>query len=344
MHVKKEQFKTILLILLVLSSVVLMQLNLFDGLVMGLEYSDVMDTPSTNLSTYISPQSFFISFGGLSYTKVYDIKMQDNIWGEIRPYILSSFLNYESITEISREEYVNAFTDKSILIRMPVALSTHSFFSLFSEEGLDNALSKIIPYEYVLREGNPRSLFVYDQQNQVYYQIRHKTLTHDIASIINQVKLESWVEYRKISDRFSLNITVEEPLNTLNYELIPFEYDYLVPAIAVDNEVNVDSQMFNSEINEISSLVFGSRLDFVKRLKDINDSIILMYGYGDKSLTFSKEGTITYRKKFEPNIAKATDFKEAFALAVGKLELFGKIPEGLYLASTDFSENNLQYV
>ena len=183
MHVKKEQFKTILLILLVLSSVVLMQLNLFDGLVMGLEYSDVMDTPSTNLSTYISPQSFFISFGGLSYTKVYDIKMQDNIWGEIRPYILSSFLNYESITEISREEYVNAFTDKSILIRMPVALSTHSFFSLFSEEGLDNALSKIIPYEYVLREGNPRSLFVYDQQNQVYYQIRHKTLTHDIASI-----------------------------------------------------------------------------------------------------------------------------------------------------------------
>ncbi len=343
MNVKKEQFKSILLILLVLSSVVLMQLNLFDGLVMGLESSDVLDTPSTKLSAYINPQSYFISFGGLSYTKVYDIKMQDNIWGEIRPYILSSFLNYESVIEISREDYFNAFTDKSILLRMPVTLSTHSFFSLFSDEGLDNAIGNIVPYEYVLREGNPRSLFVYDKQNQMYYQIRHKTLTHDIASILDQVRREDWIEYRKVSDRFSLDITVEEPLNQLNYELIPFEYDFLVPAIAVENEVNIDSQTFNAEINEISSLAFGSRLDFVKRLKDINDSVILMYGYGDKSLTFSKEGTISYRKKFESNLAKSTTFKEAFALAVGKLERFGRLPEGLYLSSSVFNENNQQY-
>lgn len=343
MKAKTEQFKSILLILLVLSSVVLMQLNLFDGLVMGGEYSDVMDTPSTNLSAYINPQSFFISFGGLSYTKVYDSKMQDNIWGEIRPYLLSCFLNYESITEIGREDYVKAFSDKSILLRMPVSLSTHSFFSLFSDEGLANEVGNIIPYEYVLREGNPRSLFVFDKVNQKYYQIRHKTLTHDIASIIDQVKLEAWVEYRKISNRFSLDVTVEASLDQLNYELIPFQYDYLVPAISVENEVDVNSQTFNLEINEISSLVFGSRLDFVKRLRDINDSVILMYGYGDKSLTFSKEGVITYRKKFEPNVAETTTFKEAFALAVGKLERFGKMPEGVYLSSSDFNESNQLY-
>lgn len=344
MNAKKEQFKSMLLILLVLSSVVLMQLNLFDGLVMGLEYSESMDTPSTKLSAYINPQSFFISFGGLSYTKVYDGKMQESIWGEIRPYILSSFLNYETLTEITKEDYVKAFSDKSLLIRMPISLSAHSFFSLFSAEALDNNMGKIIPYEYILREGNPRSLFVFDKENQTYYQIRHKTLTHDVASIINEVKRESWVEYRKVSDRFSLDITVEEPLNKLNYELIPFEYDFLVPAIAVEHEVNIDSQLFNAQISEISSLIFGSRLDFVKRLRDIKDSVILMYGYGDKSLTFSKDGVISYRKKFEPSIAKSTSFKEAFALAVGKMELFGRVPEGLYLSSVVYNEKSNQHM
>ncbi len=84
-------------------------------------------------------------------------------------------------------------------------------------------------------------------------------------------------------------------------------------------------------------------MDFVKRLQDVNESIILMYGYGDKSLTVTPEGLISYRKKFDATRAEAFGFKESFALAVGKIEQFGIMPEGLFLEKFSYRQDEKSY-
>lgn len=340
MNVVKERMKTVLLIALVFSSLFLTQVNLFDGLLMRVGATEDIEVNSTRLSMYINPQSYFVSFGGLSYTKVYDLKMQDNLWLEIRPFILSSFLNYESIEEVSREDYVNAFSDRSLLVRMPVDLTVSQFYSLFSNNVLSDQVSNITPREFLLREGNARSLYVFDAINSKYYLLKHKTMKHDVGALIDAVMSIEIVDYRKLSDRFSLSSTVAAPNDMLNYELIPYQYDFIVSGIKVQNEVRMDDTYFNQDVSSISGAVFGNRLDFVKKLKDVNDSIVLMYGYGDKSLTVSKNGNIAYRQKFNPQSSKILNFKEAFSIAAGRLENFGLMPEGIYLAAYEYDKTS----
>lgn len=343
MNVVKERIKTVLLIALVFSSLFLTQVNLFDGLIMSEGATEEIEVNSTKLSMYINPQSYFVSFGGLSYTKVYDLKMQDNLWTEIRPFILSSFLNNESIEEINREDYVKAFSDRSLLVRMPVDLSVSQFYSIFSDKVLSDQITDITPREYLLREGNVRSLYVFDAVNSKYYLIKHKTMQHDVGALIDAVKNTEIVDYRKLSDRFSLSSTVDALYDTLNYELIPYQYDFIVSGIKVQNEVRMEDAYFNQDVSSISGSVFGNRLDFVKKLKDVNDSVVLMYGYGDKSLTVSKIGNIAYRQKFDPQSSKLLNFKDAFSLAAGKLENFGFMPEGIFLASYEYDKVTKTY-
>lgn len=331
MNVIKERFKSVLLIALVISSLILTQINLFDGLMISEGSSAEVDVSSTQLSDYINPQSFFISFGGLSYARVYDFEMQDSIWSETRPFILSCFLNYDQIDEIDRETYIGAFSDRSLLIRMPLNLTISQFYSLFSDEILSDDVKDVTATEYLIREDEARTLYIYDRIKDKYYALKHKTSTHDVGALIDEVLTTDWIVYRKISDRFSLTSTVDDTYNQLNYELVPYRYDFTVDAISVDHEVHLEEEAFNDEIASISNAVFGNRLDFVKRLQDVNDSIILMYGYGDKSLTVTREGLISYRKKFNATRSNVLSFKDSFALATGRLENFGIVPEGLFL-------------
>jgi hypothetical protein len=345
MKSKIETFKSIILIVLVISTAMLTQLNLFDGLIISQGQSNTVDLPSSKLSFYINPQSYFVGLGGLSYTKVYDPTLQDNIWSEIRPFILSTLLNHDEVMEISKDDYVRAFSENSLMVRMPFEMPIEDFYSLFSSEVLSNDVKSIYPKEYLMREGNVRSLFLFDERNQKYYLIKHKTLTHDIGSVISRIKDSDYIEYRKISDRFSLTSTVSTSYNQKNYELIPYLYDFMFPTISIENEVRLQEAYFTNDVSGITSAVFGNRLDFVKRLKDVNDSVVLMYGYGDKSITVSHDGKISYRKKLEADINNRMTFKDAFALAMGKVENFGAQPDGLYLTDYEYvaQENTYRF-
>ena len=342
MHVVKERFKTVLLILLILSSLLLTRVNLFNGLISEAQ-SEEAEVASTKLSTYINPQSYSVSFGGLSYTKVYDLDLQESIWSEVRPFILSTFVNYESVEQITEKDYTKAFTENSLLIKMPFSLSISEFYSVFSDEVLGDEIANIKPREYLIREGNVRSLYLFDEVNNKYYLLKHKTMKHDVGALIEVIKAQEPVEYRKVNDRYSLPNILDETYNTLNYVLIPVQYNSITSAIKVQNEVRTDDAFFNQDISAFTNAVFGNRLDFVKKLKDVNDSIVLMYGYGDKSLTVTQTGEIIYRRKFDAKLSDKISFVQALSFAAGKLEGFGAMPEGIYLADYKFDSETSTY-
>lgn len=328
----KERMKSVLIIGLFLTALLLMQWVMYDDLFASdIDNSDI-EFNSTKLSAYISPQSYLVSFGGISYTRVYDVTLQERIWSEIRPVVLNSFEKYDSVESISRESYIEAFSDESMLLRMPVELTVKEFYSLFSSDTVDESISEINLYEVLLNAKDSKSIYIYDKINDQYYWIKNDTQIHDISVLVKIVKQLPYVEYRKISTRFSLESTVDENYDQKNYELIPFQYSYVVPKVRFTNEIEFVNGEPIGDVQKISASVFGNRMDFVKRLKDANGSTILMYGYGDKVLTLSPNGEVLYHKRFDASSSSNLSFKEAFSIAAGKIENFGIYPSGIYLA------------
>lgn len=327
----KEQFKSVVLIGLIITSLVLSRWVLYDGLKTNLSKSDESDLKTVSINSYINPQSYFISFGGMSYTKVYDQEIRHRIWENVQPYIYATLTNYSQVESIDEKAYVEAFSKKSILLKMPLELRLEDMERIYGQETVPEEVADLIPAEFLIVSDESSSLLLHDRQSGKYYRFTSLTKTHDIPELIGGIQSMEYIEYRKISDRFSLESTVSEDENYLNYTLIPYQYDYLVPNLEIQSEVSLGSEQFEDQIREVAKSVFGNRFDFIKRLEDINGSVIFMYGYGDKALTVTKEGKVSYHQKYDSTNSKEYDVSQALSLACGKLEQFGVLPSGVNL-------------
>ncbi|MBS7527204.1 hypothetical protein KHM83_10980 [Fusibacter paucivorans] len=332
----KETIKSIMLVSLVIAAVVLSRLVLLDGQTRVLETVNVIETSSVNVAKYINPQSYYVSFGGLSYTKVYDTEMQQKIWDALRPIVTDGLVNYEGVEVIEMTDYIEAFADKSILLRFTIDLNCAEWLPLYdSEIEVPSAVSKWVPYEILMRSDLPNSLFVYDRDEEAYYRVAIKgtEAENSVSELVDTMMASDFVEYRKISDRFSLASTVPDSLSRYNYELLPYQYTHLTQGVKVMNEVSTDAEAFDASVASIANEVFGNRLDFVKRLEDVNGSIVLMYGYGDKALTVAQNGDIIMNQKFNSSLAHEMGFRQSLAIGIGGMEQFGELPQGVQLDS-----------
>lgn len=327
----KERIKSIALISLIFMSLILSRWVLYDGLKTNVAKDSESELKTVNINSYINPQSYFISFGGMSYTKVYDQEIRNHIWENVQPYIFTTLSNYETFESIDEKTYVEAFSTKSILLKMPLELRLSDLAILYGIEDIPKEMEAIIPTEYMIVSDETQALYLFDSASGQYYKIKSKTFTHDISELFDLVKSRESVEYRKVSDRFSLESTMGEDKNYMNYTLIPIQYKYLVPNLKVQNEVNLDSDQFDDQIRTIAKAVFGNRFDFIKRLEDINGSVIFMYGYGDKALTITREGVVSYNQKYSVNEKASISVARALSIACGELEQFGVLPNGVNL-------------
>ncbi len=339
----KEKMKSITLIGLIVMAIILSQYVLLGNLSSRTVASGDLTFESNHVEDYISPQSYLISFGGLSYTKVYDSDLQSDIWQGIRPYILSALMDKPTIEKIDQATYAKAFSSKSVLLRMSSGISVSDYVSVLSENNWQepSALVGIIPYEFLVCSEDPNSLYIYDKKNQNYYELTSSQVSFDVGPIVTKINQTNYIEYRKISTRFSLENTVTEAENQLNYELIPSQYDAVIPSIRVSREVMPDSDRFDEEIKPFINAVFGSRMDFIKRLKDINGSTILMYGYGEKALTVTKTGQVTYTQKIDTTQITESSFSSGLKIAAGAIEVFGQLPSKVTLASYEEEDGPL---
>lgn len=334
MGFSKEKIKSMVIIGLFFITLILTQWVMYDGLFAGnIDTSDV-EVKSTQLSKYINPQSYQISFGGLSYTRVYDTRVQNEIWQSVHPILRDVFMNYKTLEAVESFEYIQYFKDQSILLEMPIDLTIQQFCEVYGLEVPPLDVSDIYLSEFILNNRNRQLVLVYDGVTETYYKLDYGTIAFDLSEIIEKVEQSDFIEYRKISDRYSLSSTVDENYNQDNYQLIPFQYGKVVPMIRIQNEIVFVDQEPATGFGDISRTVFGNRMDFVKKLKDVSGSTIYMYGYGEKILTLSPSGPIVFQKEVENASEIQLTFIEAFHIAAGKLERFGYSPEHIFL--TDY--------
>lgn len=332
----RETIKSIVLVSLILTAVVLSQFILLDGPTRTLVASDESVTTTADVTKYINPQGLFISFGGLSYTKIDDTLKGASLWEELRPILIQAVNNYEHVALIESTEYIDAFSDHSIMLRFSSGLTLETWFSLYNTAlNLPTSMEDIIPYEVILRGDDANDMYIYDRVHETYFLLnytRDDVESYAIEALIDGIEGEGYVEYRKISDRFSLIETVPDNPNRFNYELVPYAYTYLTQPLRITNEISLDEDAFDTDIAEIASTVFGNRLDFVKQLEDVNGAIVLMYGYGDKALTIDASGEVSFNQKFNESTAKELGFKQSLSIAAGMIEQFGVMPDGLRLS------------
>lgn len=329
----RELFKSFILIGLLISAMVMTQAIFYDDSFAKVseEVSDSID--SKKINAYMLPQSFYASFGGMSYTKVYDWSLRQKLWGELRPVILNVLLSKDEMVKIDKKTYFDKFQTEGLLIKMPMALTAKDLFDVVGDgsglrDNLDFSLSEIL-----LVRSEERMLYLYDGINNQYYSISSAFQIHDLKPMIELIKAEDYIEYRTIAERFSLEKTVSDKNNQYNYTLFPFEYNQIVP----------EYELIASDLpdeNQVLKAVFGSQMNFVKMLEDVNGSKIFMYGYGDRILTLHPTGSIQYRAKPQNLGTGAVKLSEAIGVAIQAIEKFGAQNESIYLSGIDASKNN----
>jgi hypothetical protein len=218
------------------------------------------------------------------------------------------------------------------MLRFPIGLDFQTWLPLYNSAiELPSSIGGIVPYELIFKGDTSSNLYIYDKKNESYYHVTCTGSSTSVAQLVSDIFDRGFVEYRKISDRFSLLSTVPDDPNRFNYELLPYQYSQMTQQLKVENEVSLDPERFDQDVNAIATTVFGNRLDFVKQLEDVNGAIVLMYGYGDKALTIDTDGEISFNQKFNDNKAKEMSFGQSLAVAVGMFEKFGIVPEGVRL-------------
>lgn len=328
MKAQKELIKSMMLVTLLVSAFFMSQAIFYDDAFAQSQSTGDDAVDSKIISAYMIPQSFYISFGGMSYTKVYGLDRQETIWGEVRPVLLGALSKSPSVTPIDQAAYVEAFKNESLLIKMPMAFSAKDLFSVLTNVDASHLAYDGSVREVLMLSGEPNKLYLYDGGNG-YFRLDFEVPIHDVSQVVDSVKTAEYVEYRTIADRFSLEQTVGAEYNQKNYVLVPFEYKRVVPMFQITppNEAQ--------ETSEIVDALFGAQMNFVKELTDVNGSKIYMYGYGERILTLAPDGTLVYKAQYQPTEATPMTFKGAVNRAIGALERFNVDAYGLYLSGVE---------
>lgn len=345
----KEKIKSALLFAMLGGALFLTFLN-FSGDAF-LKSKEMQETAvvSAKAHTYIRPQGFFVGFGGISYSRVYNTRTQEDIWEGLRPFLVRAATTYSKLDTLSKSDYVEAFSGRAIIVRMAADLSLEQWASLYSDSALSQTVGDIVPKEFLFQESEPHAVYVRDALRDTYYRFETEGEAegHGVDAIIKRIEAMERIQYRRLSDRFSLKNTLPKDANRENYNLIPYAYDYVVPSIRVRNELSLvqENGGYGKDVTALLDAVFEGRRSFIKQLRDINDATIFIYGYGDRSLTLSPGGGITYMEKAaSTSQSKSVSFKRALEYATGRLEQLGVIPGDVYLTAVEYIKDEGLYV
>lgn len=76
-------------------------------------------------------------------------------------------------------------------------------------------------------------------------------------------------------------------------------------------------------------------------MKDVDDSIIYLYGYANKALRLGSDGSIQFTERIQPGSKlDSISLEEALQLAMNYIDQYGGAPSSLYLANYTMRQDN----
>ena len=321
----KERFKTILIVVLFLSTVLLSYFYWENASLSGLKQSvderfsssRFTDGDIPEVSSIVYPKSVQVNFG--DGTHCICQKEAPELWSAFLPiYIDFSESDDLVIEEISAEQWEETVYMKSIEYIFDYDLPVELLEAMgASNYGQLNDFRSITSLAY--SEASTSSIFIKDSSNDKYFRVISDLNLEQLSQSIDELYKNRPNQYYPISML----------LGTENQVMMPFYTSYSLPVVSCPNGTSDSVKNYEKELAET---FFGKSLDFVRKITGDNGTITYMYGYGQKILNIYKNGMFEFQKTASSEV-NSVDFKEAFSIATSFIAEHGSwsSPDGKQL-------------
>lgn len=331
-----EKIKSGILVLLFTTCLLLAGQLLLDVKGSGSDqnFDRIAKTKTINVDTILYPQSCSISFGGGLYKRVFSTEVKQNLWQESRKY-LKNYVDYLEISKITQGEWDAAVKAKAVRFVMPFSMSVNQLQSLMLEKEPVGSMSSILFDTLIVPINEDKKIYIGNLETGEHFVLNGVKRDVYLDSLMTQYESDSGlVDGKTIEELYapSKQLAEEGKPFVPNQLLYPVSEIPNLPFVRVKDELEVSS-LSEQALKTYVEKAFGSRNDFLKKIEDIDGSIVYLYGYGDRALRIGKDGVVTYKKRYEKQAGgEAYSFKEGVTVALGGLQSYGALPEGTYLS------------
>ena len=327
----KEKLKNVTLLILFISFLLQvgnMMLNLRSDTPQEVKSQKKWIEKENDLIKFIYPQSYLINFEGNFHVKKYkDKDLLNQMFEEFVKQI-----NYEKISSSSISEIYDRSNKNYLYFNLPIEMNLKRLYDLFDKD--DQNLDKDIKINDVYIYDDNQAILKNKEDVYKVTNIKIKNFT----KIFNQYN-EPLIQYNTVESIYSLKEKIEDtrPNFYPNHEVIPRNKFVGIPIINVVNEINLKSD----KISEYVKKVLGD--NFVKKVKDYNDSLIYMVNYGKRALKFDKNGSLEYKEKITQEYENLS-FKEGLDKSLNAIKTLGEIPLTTYLTKYEtYKKEDITY-
>ncbi|BEP30398.1 hypothetical protein HLPR_27290 [Helicovermis profundi] len=273
------------------------------------------------------------------HTGLYSEDINKIAWNKtkenLKIYLLG--LNYEKIDNIAWNE---AYKSRSFRFVLPYNYKIGDIYLLLGiPKKADEFLNEYVDTIIVPTASN-NQIFIGNSKQHEYFSLKglNRKNEFELSSIINNIEKSNIIEYKRLEDMYSLR-------NLLGKKDDPkfIENTTIAPITSIPNipYINVSFSYDSIDMKLYAEKVFDDNFNFVKKIHDVDNSLIYMYGYGEKILTFFEDGSLEYSQKIKTednNVVDKNTIVDNINIALNSIKKFGEISSTLYLAK--YEENN----
>ena len=293
-----------------------------------------------DIKEVFSPQSFIVSFGGGIYTQNYS-EENSKLWKSMQVELMTYLQipeNLSNLESIDEARWVELIKSRAIRFRLPFNMSLTDMQTMLNIEPSvkeDEAKFNSILVATTDQEG----IYFANDKNGLYYRLKGPKWSDEIASTMNTIETNTEIEYRRVEDLFGLQDTLQEGLKKQNNSIFPIT-SMRVDFVNIVPEVDVKASD-DSGLKSYANKAFGKQFNFVKKMRDVDQSVIYLYGYANKALRLGADGAIVFTQRLSPGTKlDPISLDEAIQIALGYIDQYGGAPSSLYLADYKVSKDS----
>ncbi|MFA7661745.1 MAG: hypothetical protein WCX59_02910 [Anaerovoracaceae bacterium] len=296
----KEFIKSVMMVVLFLSTILLLYVFWEDinpgQMTLGELTEQESVHPLIEPAEVLAPDELQLSYGDGSYgvitgdTRSYWWTSQDPSQGPTFSYSVREFFQEQDIfvEEITEEQYKQVVAMESLKVIFDEALPLEFLCQVYQWEcpSATETIQQVSELAYSF--GSMESLFVRDKGQGKYYRI-----------IGNGENLEK-TPFLSLYQRTAINAHVAYPLSLLmgeaeaNPVLVPLPNEFPYTITTYTNERAIGGEDFE---RSLAKTFFGNTFDFTRIIQDAKGTNTYMYGYGQRVLVATKDGTFRYQEE-----------------------------------------------
>ncbi len=331
-----EKFKTIILVVLFISTVLLAYLYLHGDTFTGLGKTVNDRLASTDFSTdevpspgnTISPASVSLSFGDGTFDLL--CENASVVWNEFLPiYITFSEMKNLMIEEISEDQWNESMEFSSIVFNFAFDVSNDYFegqgASNYGQTDYFTSISSI-----GCSDAGKTAIFVRNETQDRYFRISADSEFFDLDAMLSSLRSGTTTSGQQLSgsEATHLYYPANMLMGSLSRAFLPYQTNISMKPLYMEIARSEETD------RSLAETFFGKGLNFIRKITDNSGTIMYMYGYNQKSLSITPNGNIEYTDN-TTNSETQLNYNDAYKKALEFISSHG--------AWSSLNQNKLNY-